>query len=280
MANRKIILVVEDLDDLRAHTSPILDDFAFVKDTVEFFDYDSTSLVADDDAATVKPTHRLAGQPGRWIRRAAAAESSGILSDPGRRAVNVLRVASNVADEEVVVIGDDTYEFDRADDGVITVGAIAVTGHADDTPTAATDALIAAINASGTEAVEAIDIGNNEILIVALEVGEVELACTTDMGGANNAWGAAAMYGGAAPATKKLVAQTRVPTAQEVALGNMHFVFPFVPTVVAVEVRVTATGVVVAWGGSIAVVDNRVTLTNGTNPDWAETDTVKLVVVG
>lgn len=280
MANRKIIMVAEDLDDLRSHLSPILDDLAFVKETLEFFDYDTTSLTADDGAAVIKPTHRLTTQPGRWLRRAAAPESFGALKDPGRRAINVLRVASDVADEETVTIGDDVYEFDRADDGVATVGAIPVTGHADDTPAAATDALIDAINTLGSEAVETIDIGNNEILIVAEEVGAVVLACSETLAGANNAWGAAAMYGGAAPATKKLVAQTRVPTAQEVTLGNMHFVFPFAPTVMAVDVRVTATGVAKAWGGSIAVVDNRVTLTNGTDPDWAATDTVKLVVVG
>lgn len=215
------------------------------------------------------------------ILHAQFAASAGVLRDPGRCAVNVLRIAADVVDDETVTIGADVYEFDTDDPaGLVGVGTIRVDVVAAQTPTAATDALIAAINASGTEAVTAVDIGNNEVLIVADAVGAVALACTTDMTGVGNAWAAAAMYGGAAPATKKLVAQSRAPNATEVTMGNMHFQFDFAPTVVSVWVRVAATGLVVAWGGTFAITGNRLTLTNGTNPDFADTDLVTVVVIG
>jgi len=66
----------------------------------------------------------------------------------------------------------------------------------------------------------------------------------------------------------------RVPTAAEVTRGVLKAKFPFTPTAARVSVFTTSTGAVVAWGGTFAISAGVVTLTNGTDPDWAATDTV------
>lgn len=337
---------------------------AFATDTQQWFQTTVKGLGSDVLTEIELPTSALEDEgvttekiEDEAVTVAKLDSELGALRDPGRCAVNVLRVASDVVGATDVVVGADEYEieivntdstddtdngdFDNVDSPLTVVDAVtsypgctfavgtlirieneilrvsAVEGddvtflraqsattaaaHADAsdifigngvtagaiavglvttlTPTAYTAALVADANEHGTEAVTWVAISVNEVLIVADAVGAVVLACTESLGGANNAWAAAAMYGGAAPATKKLVAQTRVPNATEVALGNMHFQFDAAPTVLAVEVRVTATGVVTAWGGSIAVSGNRVTLTNGTDPDWATTSTVKVLAL-
>lgn len=196
--------------------------------------------------------------------------------DAGTKAIGVLRVAANVADEETVTIGADVYEFDRAADGV-TAGRIAVTGHAGDTPGAATDALISTINASGTEDVTAIDISANEVLIVANSVGDTTTALAETMAGSNNAWDSAAMAGGALPTLRREVLTSRVPTTQEVALGNLHIALPFTPSYVSVLVTVTASGIPKAWDGVATIESGRVELDNSGSTDWAATDTVTVL---
>jgi hypothetical protein len=68
-----------------------------------------------------------------------------------------------------------------------------------------------------------------------------------------------------------------VPNAQEVALGTLHVVLPFTPTAVLVQVRVTASGLDVAWNGDTIISGGRVTVTNTGATDWAATDTVHIV---
>lgn len=279
----------------------------------------------------------------------------GALRDPGRKAVNVLRVASNVASAENVEIGDDVFEIEivntdstdntqggdfdnttspltvvdavtnypgctfdvgalfrieseilrvsavdgddvtflRAQSGTtaaahadatdvfkadgVTAGAIAVGLVATLTPTVFGTALVADYNEHATEAVSSEKISANEVLFTADAVGDVTLACAETLAGANNAFAAAAMYGGEVPASKPLAVAARVPNAAEVALGTMHFALPFTPTFGVVEVRVTATGVVKAWGGAVSFGTGRLTLTNGTDPDFAATDTVRVL---
>jgi hypothetical protein len=209
--------------------------------------------------------------------------------DPGIAAVAILRVAANVADAETVTIGDDVYEFDRADDGVVA-GNIAVTAHSDDTPANATDALIAAINAEGTENVLAIDIGANEILLVTADapggnpaagVG-TGIALAETMSGGSNAWDTAALRGGRAAGLQSSSQDARVPNATEVALGNMHFIFPFTLEGAIAIVRITATGIEKPWDGAMSVSGKRLTLDNSGSGgfDWAATDTVYVFAWG
>jgi hypothetical protein len=188
-------------------------------------------------------------------------------------ATNVLRVAADVADAETVTIGGTVFEFDRAANGV-TAGRVAVTGHADDTPAAATDALITAINATTSCPMTAVDISANEVLLVSKKYGAHAHACTETLAGSNNAFASATAYGGRAPGNQRLAVAARVPNATEVAVGNLHFPVSFTPASVNVEVRVTSTGVVKAWDGAVAISAGRVTINNAGSTDWAATDTV------
>jgi len=198
--------------------------------------------------------------------------------DPGVRAINVLRVATDGADAQTVAIGNDVYELDRAANGVVA-GRIPVTSHGDDTPAEVTDALVAAINANRASSVTALGISDNEVLIVAKGDGPVAIACSETLAGADNAWAAATMYGGSGPSGKQQTVLSRVPNATEVALGQMHIALPFNPGIVMVDVRVTNDGTKKAWDGGIAYAANRVTLTNAGDTDWAATDTVKVLAI-
>jgi hypothetical protein len=209
-----------------------------------------------------------------WGKAPNAIDSS---IDPGQCAMNVLRLASNVANTETVLIGDDTYEF--SNDGAVTAGRILVDVTGDLTPSNASTKLVAAINASGTEDVYAYRISANEVLIVSKAVGAVALACSETLGGTDNAWAAATMYGGKAGGPRRHNMQSRVPLAHEVALGNMHFKFDFLPQNVIVFVAPTATpGAWKLWDGTPTITDNRVTIGNGGSVDWAATDTVYVIV--
>lgn len=194
----------------------------------------------------------------------------------GNNAISVLRVASNVADTQTVTIGARTFEFDRAADGVVA-GNIAVTGHANDTPAAATPALVAAINADAACLATAVQISVNEILIYAKAVGAVALATTEQLAGANNVFDAATTHDGAAPAIKQMCHLSRVPVAQEVTLDDMHFVVPFTVGFAIAEVRVTADGTKKAWDGALSWSGRVITLNNAGAADWAATDTVHVV---
>lgn len=146
------------------------------------------------------------------------------------------------------------------------------------TPTAFTAALVDDINNNGTEAITAVLISVNEVLLKADAVGAVVTACTETLGGANNGFRAAAMAGGRAQGLSKLVIQKRVPTALEVALDHCHFQFDFTPTLVQVFVVVTATpGVAKAWDGTVTIASGLVTIDNGGSTDWAATDTLVVI---
>jgi len=197
----------------------------------------------------------------------------------GRCAVNVLRLASNVADAETITIGSDVYEIDTAaDPGAITAGRIRVNCSAGITPTVASAAIVAAINASNQYKLTAVAISVNEVLIFTQtgDSSSLTLACSETLGGANNAWMGAAMCCGQVSPESVAMGQ-RVPTAQEVAIGNMHWVFPFTLGSAIAIVRVTATGVVKAWDGATTISGRRVTLDNAGSTDWAATDTVTVV---
>lgn len=264
-------------------------DFIWCANAIWQYDPESEAEVAADTGGSyvLRPTDIAAEDPGRWLRRplsfpdasvgvAQFSAASGVVRDQGRKYINVLRLASDVADGETVTIGGDVYEFDDDDD--FTEGNIQVDVSGGLTPTAASEALVDAIaSQQGVEVITAVAISVNEILISPTSGVGSALACTQTMGGANNAWGSATMYGGVAAATKNYASAFRVPTAAEVTLGNMHFAFQFTPTVAHVEVRVTATGAIKLFAGAVTLGAGRVTVTNDTNPDFAETDTVYVV---
>lgn len=275
--------------------------------------------------------------------------------DPGRRAINVLRLAADVVSATIVTIGVDVFEVNivNTDTNVNVSGGDLATGtpttskvtiaahglsvgdlvrveneimkvigipdansvivrrghsgttiatHADATdiykagtpatagrievglvttltPAAFSAAFTAVLNSDGTQAISAVKISDNEVLIIADEVGAVTLACTETLAGTNNVFAAAAMYGGKAAGQRRVVVQRRAPNATEVALGTLHFVFDFVPVVQSIRVVVAATpGVAKAWDGGATVAGSRLTLDNGADTDWAATDLVEVIV--
>jgi len=159
------------------------------------------------------------------------------------------------------------------------VAGFAVTTHADDTPANATDALITKINASGTEAVTAIDISANEILLVADAVGATTTTCSETMGGANNEWAATNMYGGSAAAIKRIGYVQRDVTATEDGLDTFHAVFDFAPTAAQAWVKTSSSDVTVLWNGdmTITAANKSVTLNNDGGTDFDSTSTIFIV---
>ncbi len=154
------------------------------------------------------------------------------------------------------------------------------------TPTAFTAALVADINAMGTEKVTATLVGVNEILLVHDLVGAYGIATTENLAGANNLWSAATMYGGRARSVRYLSICQRVPTATEDAFDEMYFKFGFTPTLVQVFVTVTATpGLAVAWDGGITINPTVggaeqvgvVLLDNGGTTDWSASHNVTVL---
>jgi hypothetical protein len=195
-----------------------------------------------------------------------------------RRAMNVLWLSANVADTETITIGNEVYEIDTAaNPGAITAGRIRVNCNAGVTPTIASAAIVAAINANTQQGIVAVAISVNEILIHTRDNVEARLlACTETLAGANNAWAAAAMYGGGAEGVKGVRLIQRAANAQEVSIGNAHFVFGFPVNHVTANVR-TAAGVAKAWDGAITVTGNRVKLDNAGASDWAATDILTVI---
>lgn len=189
--------------------------------------------------------------------------------------LNILRLASDVADTETVSIGGTVFEFDRSANGV-TAGRVAVTGHSDDTPANASTALVTAINATTSCPMSAVKIGSNEVLLISKAYGAMGHACTETLAGSNNAFAASTSYGGRAPGGARHAVAARVPTSTEVALGTLQFPLSFVPSSYNVQVRVTSTGVVKAWDGAVTVdsTNKVLKMDNAGSTDWAATDTV------
>lgn len=189
--------------------------------------------------------------------------------------INILRLASNVADAELVTIDGQNYEMDSAATSTITAGNIRVDVNSALTPTVASAALVLAINNNANSPVNAVAISVNEVLIWTKPGQERAIACTETLAGSNNAWAAATMFAATTSSDNRGMAMgARVPTATEVALGNMHFRFSFAVASAIAVVRVTSTGVLKAHDGALTISGNRVTLDNAGSTDWAATDTV------
>jgi hypothetical protein len=188
----------------------------------------------------------------------------------GRPAVNVLRIAANVADTETVTIGNDVFEFDN--NSTFTAGRIQVV-ISGLTPTLATPALVAAINNYSTHKLLAVQISVNEVLVVSRDDTAAcgALACAETMGGANNQWASATFYAGSNGGTNVNMMQARAANAQEVALGTAHFWFPFTVAAVQAQIR-TSAGVAKTWDGAVTINGQRVTLDNAGASDWAAGD--------
>lgn len=203
-------------------------------------------------------------------------------NSPGVPAHALLRIAANVADTETVTVDGQVYEFDT--NASITAGRILVDVSAAQTPTAATTALAAAINANSTT-FEARRISANIIILLRrIGLNSATLAALATAGtmaetmaGANNVVDNAGS--GLTQGPIRSVLLTRVPTAAEVTLGTLYVPLHFTPRAAIVAVRVTSTGVIKAWDGALTfdATNNCVVMDNAGSTDWAATDTLSLI---
>lgn len=195
---------------------------------------------------------------------------------------NVTAAASSTADVILTAIAAGTVGNSIAisENGTgfsFAGGATALSGGVDATAAEFTTALAAADPVN----VDILRISANEVLFTDRRAaGSAALACSETLAGSNNAWAAAATFGGRGrPAfSPQFSSLSRVPTATEVALGNMHFVLPFTPSLVIPLVKVTATGAIKAFDGAITINTNRVTFTNSGSTSFAATDTVQAFI--
>ena len=198
---------------------------------------------------------------------------SELMAAVGRKRVaqNILRLANNVADLELITIGRDVFELDT--NATYTAGRIPVNVNGNLTPTLAGPLIVAKINTANTQKLVAVQIAVGVILVYSNEPvrGMGALPCTETLAGTSNAWDAVAMFGGNLDVEPQQVTTQRAAMATEVTEGNAYFVFPF--TVVAADgsVRTTA-GVAKAWDGVLSFSGNRVKMDNSGASDWAATD--------
>lgn len=200
---------------------------------------------------------------------------------PGRKRVaqNLLRLGSNVADGETITLGRDVFELDT--NSATTAGNIAVNVAGNLTPTLAGPLLVAAINNANTQKLVAVQIAVGVLGVYANEPhqGLGAMPCGETLAGANNAWDAAAMYGGNAGVAPQTLLVQRAAIAAEVTEGSAYFFLPFTVVSAMAFVR-TAAGVSKAWDGAVSFTANRVKLDNAGATDWAAGDVLFCLASG
>lgn len=159
-------------------------------------------------------------------------------------------------------------------------GGATLSGGADASAADFSTAFALAVNQNGgSVGFSATKISNNEVLVtVSGNNSPNGTSFSETLSGTNNAWASTTLIG-AGQTPEDIPAQAlvvRSPTATEVALGNMHFVFPFKPTRSLVQVQTTSTGAGRAWDGTRVITGNRITLAGGTTP-LAATETITLL---
>lgn len=155
-------------------------------------------------------------------------------------------------------------------------GGAVLSGGADATAEQTTDAIVAAVGSAYPYS--ATKISANEILFTMAIAGRNVTAVSETLTGSNNAWSAAAFYGGAEEPAElpKARSTSRVPTATEVTLQTMHFAFGFNPASAIVQVRSSA-GVLTAFDGSIVITGNRVSVNSAGATDIGANDIVSVI---
>ena len=138
----------------------------------------------------------------------------------GLRPHIMFRLANNVADEETITFGDEVYEWDRSANGVDTAGAIAITGHADDTAANAAPAFATAFNANTKYPYTAYNLGAGKVSIVRKTAGEPEAVVVSEtMAGANNGWVGTQIKYGVEPTAGPMI---RTVDADDVVLNEVR----------------------------------------------------------
>lgn len=216
------------------------------------------------------------------LKGRALAALSGVL---GRtRGTASVRLTNDVLDAETVTVtlaDGRVFVFEFDDDSTFTAGNVQVDVTGDLTPTAATAALATAMGTSLAGVFTVTNPSINEVLLVGSGPGSVGATFAETSVGADNDVDAA-LKGDVAHGSPAVLATARVPTAAEVALGELHVAADFVIDGWVIRVETTATGVVVAWDG-VALKETGgdvLTVGNGGAVDWAATDTVHVLAWG
>lgn len=160
----------------------------------------------------------------------------------------------------------------------LTAGKVVLPLGATLTPAAAGPQIATGFTALNDQGFTAVYTANT--LTIHREHNGSHAACSETLAGTDNVWAAANTYGGIEKGEVLFALGSRVPTATEVTLGVMGFYFPFTVTFARVTVFTTSTGATVAFGGAVAWSGGLVTLTNGTDPDFADTTTVVVEAYG
>lgn len=194
----------------------------------------------------------------------------------GAYGIGYVNFGASVTADDTLTVGSDVYQFKTS--GNAAAGMIKVDVSGGVTAAIASDAFIVAVNANARSAVVAVDISTSLVLlktkraggIVTLAEGMTSASNTVDQMGASVAEDGLA----------QIAVFRIVPTAAQVTKGSIAIGLDFVPRAVTVQVRVTATGVTVAWNGAVTldVTNKLVTIDNTSTTDWAATDTVAVLV--
>lgn len=157
--------------------------------------------------------------------------------------------------------------------------ATTLSGGVDPTAGESAAAIITAVNSVATTGMRASAGTTGEVILTGH--GTAPIACTETLAGSNNAFAAAASYGGlpAKDLVPRCVMVQRAATAIEVALGFMTFPLAFAPTAVLVTVS-TAAGVTKTFDGVTAISGSRVRVDNSGSSDWAATDVITVLAYG
>jgi hypothetical protein len=160
----------------------------------------------------------------------------------------------------------------------VTAGRIALPTQVTVTAAAASALIPAAITAENTQGITGTRISNNEVVFSRKADGQ-QTTCSETLAGSNNTIDAK-FHGGVEAGKGKMAIASRAPTATEVTLTNMHFVFPFNVSGAVIQANVTATGVVKLLNGAVTISGKRVSIDNSGSVNFAATDTVSVVASG
>jgi len=205
---------------------------------------------------------------------AGTAYGTGTVANPSVSAAaasNVVTVTARIPG----TVGNSLTISETMSQGSWASAATALAGGADSSAANFTTALVAAIAADSSQRVAATRISANEVLFEDLSAtASVAAACTETLAGSNNAWASANTFGGEVTnGIPDSMIQTRAATAVEVALGTMHFLFPFTPTRFIVQAR-TSAGATKYITSLVTVSGRRLTITADGATVLAATDVV------
>ena len=196
-----------------------------------------------------------------------------IVYDRGQYATGWILISDTVSDTETVTIGADVYEFDVSADGV-TGGRIDV--DCDGSKAAALAALIAAINASGTEAVTADTPADGDY--INLTADAVGPAGNIVLSNAATNVTTQTMAGGRAAGDVAITTAKYTVTALDATRGKIQLTIEQGTDVLHIQCEVRSSAGLLKADTTVAEAGGVFTLTEGAAA-WAANDVVTILTV-